>query len=209
MRIRPAEIADAAQVAQVNARSWQAAYPGIIPDAALAKLVSEQAKEAYWQRIIEFHSRLHVTLVAENDAGQIVGCVTFGPERHHNRNYKGELYSLYLLPEHHKQGFGRAMVIEAARQLKRQGMNSMLVWVLTENHPARGFYERMGGAWLCDGVFDASGIPLATVAYGWPNVSVLLPQTELKRTIPALALMESARVWLRCWLQRLRIVKKM
>lgn len=47
----------------------------------------------------------------------------------------------------------------------------MLVWVLTENAPARHFYEKLGVELVCDQDIAIGGESLSEVAYGWRDVS--------------------------------------
>ena len=56
----------------------------------------------------------------------------------------GELYSIYVLPEHWGSGQGCALFRAAAERLKEQGYSGMYLWVLRDNLHARMFYERMG-----------------------------------------------------------------
>jgi hypothetical protein len=54
------------------------------------------------------------------------------------------------------------------------GFNSLMLWVLTENYPARRFYERLGGIYLTERVEAFAGGSIAEVAYGWPDITPLL-----------------------------------
>jgi GNAT superfamily N-acetyltransferase len=57
---------------------------------------------------------------------------------------------LYVLPQHHGRGLGRAMLHAAAKELVDRGLSSMIIWALRENAPSRRFYERMGGKYVRD-----------------------------------------------------------
>jgi hypothetical protein len=61
-----------------------------------------------------------------------------------------------------------------ARQFVGQGVNSMLLWVFTENLPARRFYESLGGVPVEEDGFELGGAWLSETAYGWKDLDVLL-----------------------------------
>ena len=174
VEIRQAQVEDASEIARINARCWRAAYTDIMRPDLLDKLVAEQGQVDRWQAIIRTTHMLRFTYVVADDQRRLVGCATCGPERLKNPDYTGELYSLYLLPEYQRQGLGRALIGQAAARLLQEGMGSMLVWVLTDNHAARRFYERLDGQWLQEGNFEAGGESLSAVAYGWKEVRPLI-----------------------------------
>ena len=58
-------------------------------------------------------------------------------------------------------------------------MRAMLVWVLKDNHPARGFYEALGGRYLREKTIEIGGTTLAEVAYGWADTGALIGSEQL------------------------------
>ena len=97
--------------------------------------------------------------------GRIVGTAYIACARDEERAGYGEIVSLYLLPEATGKGYGRQLMLAALDKCRQDGMTAACLWVLAENHHARGFYERMG--------FRASG-RTKTEAIGGD----LLPLTE-------------------------------
>src|SRR5512140_1664420 len=144
--IRLAEPADAAGIAQVHIDTWHTTYRGLLPDAMLAHL-SVQRQQERWEDILRQPKRT-TTVVAE-EAGQVIGFASFGPELGTDRKYQGELYTIYILKDHQCHGLGRRLVGEAAQGLLERNFPNMLLWVLATN-PARRFYERLGGHYLRD-----------------------------------------------------------
>ena len=136
--IRPITEADYDAVAEIHVRTWQAAYAGIVPADYLASL--EPAVFAEWRRTHPAPPGA-TTLVAEKD-GRIVGFVGFGPCR--DDASWGEIYAIYVSPDQWGRGAGRELLSAARAALTAAGFPAMRLWVLTENHPARRFYERMG-----------------------------------------------------------------
>lgn len=82
--------------------------------------------------------------------------------------------TLYVLPSYQGAGAGRRLAGKVARHFTESGVNSMLLWVLAENRPARGFYESLGGVLVAEEGFELGGASLLEVAYGWRDLEVLL-----------------------------------
>jgi hypothetical protein len=57
-------------------------------------------------------------------------------------------------------------------ELRRRGLNSMLIWVLKDN-PCCAFYERLGGAPVGEKEIEIGGKMLIEVAYGWSDLGAL------------------------------------
>jgi GNAT superfamily N-acetyltransferase len=52
---------------------------------------------------------------------------------------------MYLEPTRLRQGIGSALWRSMLERVRRDGHRRLAVWVLADNHPARRFYEAMGG----------------------------------------------------------------
>ena len=63
-------------------------------------------------------------------------------------------------------------------------MNSMLLWVFTENHHARRFYESLGGIVVAEDGFEIGGAWLSEVAYGWKDLDALVVDGSGVRPVP-------------------------
>ncbi|MBT2397100.1 GNAT family N-acetyltransferase [Streptomyces sp. ISL-100] len=105
-------------------------------------------------------------VVAERD-GQVIGWGCYGAYREEDSpTADAELYALYVLPEHHRTGAGRALTAELLARAAADGHPRMLLWVLTENARARRFYEKAGFA--PDGAeapFDVHGVAVPETRY--------------------------------------------
>ncbi len=179
MRIREAELRDAAAMARVSVESYRAAHRDQIPEKSLMQFTYEES-ERNWARTIrelgEAEERQEYIYVAESDEGLIIGVAMGGPEGSHHPLYTGEIYFLYLLPEYHRRGIGRLLTMRIVERLVEQEMHALLIRVLKANIPARRFYEALGGHLVPDveEQFEERGAVLIQVAYGWRDVSVLL-----------------------------------
>jgi GNAT superfamily N-acetyltransferase len=166
---RRARLGDAAGIGAVQVASWRSTYRGIVPADYLDSMTVEDHSRR-WHRLLTQSGNLEMTFVVE-ERGRIVGFAMGGPEREGDPRFRGELYAIYLLEEAQGRGYGRTLVEAVAGALLRRGYDSMLVWVLRDNLPARRFYEHMGGRYLREHELDfGAGFALREVSYGWSDV---------------------------------------
>ena len=122
----------------MQVETWQAAYAHALPREQLeSQSVEERTK--MWRA-------WPPTFVAEVD-GRIVGFVAVGASR--DEGADGELFSIYVHPEHWGTGVGRALIEAGETRLRELGHAEALLWVLDDNPRARRFYEAAG--WSADG----------------------------------------------------------
>lgn len=160
--IRRAEIADAGRIADVHDAAWRQAYRGIIPGKELERMIARRGP-VWWGRALRRHTAVLVLEVG----GDIVGYATLGPNRMRMLPQAGEIYEIYLLPEHQGLGFGRILFEAARAELRRYGLASFSVRVLAENDAAIAFYERMGGAVVAETGERIGETTLPLVVYGF------------------------------------------
>jgi GNAT superfamily N-acetyltransferase len=176
VHIRPANVNDAAAIANVHVESWRTTYKGIVPDDFLAKLSYAQ-REQMWRQVLTDPDNPSFVYVAEDDRGQVVGFVSGGPERRRDPVDTGALYAIYLLAAYQGQGIGRQLVRTLVSRLRQEGITALLLWVLAEN-PARTFYEQLGGRLVDEKTVTIGSVPLIEVAYGWLDSHTLIEQPE-------------------------------
>lgn len=165
MNIRTAVLADASRLTKVRHQGWLFAYRGLMPDAVLDQM--DGAKETRrWQERIALPPANSFLYCADID-GEIVGFCAGGINRDADEVYDGELYALYVLPDRHHQGIGRALVQVGMGWLRDQGYHQMLIWVLRDNQSARRFYEAVGGRLERERQIEIGGAPLMEVGYGY------------------------------------------
>jgi ribosomal protein S18 acetylase RimI-like enzyme len=166
VEIRSAEATDARAIAAVHVASWRAAYVGLVPDDFLADL-SVDDREAMWRDILvrtEWPARGTLVLLRE---AAVVGFASVGPSRDDDTAPgTGELWAIYLHPDHWGTGSGRRLMSEAVARLDEAGFVRATLWVLTGNDRARRFYEAAG--WSSDGAVRTEtrpGFVLTEVRY--------------------------------------------
>jgi GNAT superfamily N-acetyltransferase len=171
-QVRQARPDDAAPIATVHVRSWQAAYRGLLPQEYLDGL-DPADRVARWRDTLLAQGPepgpgepLLRALVAVDD-GVIRGFASFGPTRDPDEDPQrtGEVYAIYLLPQSWGRGLGRMLMAATVSQLASAYAQATL-WVLDTNQRARQFYARSG--WAEDGsakLDDSRGFAIAEVRY--------------------------------------------
>lgn len=172
MLIRKASPADAPGIARVHVGSWQSTYKGIMPDEVIASRSYEQ-REALWSRVLTEQVESTFVYVAEGDGGHIVGFASGGANRTLDLAYDGEIHAIYILKQQQGKGTGRALMSAVACRLLKEGFASVLLWVLSDNHQARRFYESLGGRDVAERQEEWGEAVIDELAYGWDDVRAL------------------------------------
>jgi ribosomal protein S18 acetylase RimI-like enzyme len=144
MELRLATAADVPAIARVHLDSWRVTYRGLVSESFLQGRTREQTEERWRDFLATTSSETY--LVQSGD--KTVGILTLGGARDADVNAArtGEIWGLYLLPEHWRKGIGRQVMAEAEHLLKSRDYEVAVLWVLEANDPARRFYEAMGFA---------------------------------------------------------------
>lgn len=140
--IRVATAADAQRIAEIKIAGWRAAYRGLMPDDVLASLSMDEQAVKWRRRLIEHPGRV---LVAELDQ-QVAGYVSAAASRDADPidAAVGEIYALYVHPDHWRAGIGSSLMLAALDTLRRQRFAQVTLWVLADNDPAIRFYQAHG-----------------------------------------------------------------
>jgi ribosomal protein S18 acetylase RimI-like enzyme len=139
--VRPATLRDAKAIAEVHVASARAAYAGILPEDQLRAL-APSTREAKWREAIEFSEpQVHVAVLGE----EVAGFVGFDRSRDPKTpSTTGEIWALYIKPEHWGKGVGVALWDAAREGLEEEGCTRVTVWVPLRNDRALRFYELAG-----------------------------------------------------------------
>jgi len=178
LSVRDAWPGEARAIAEVHVLSWRAAYRGLLPADVLDGL-SVDGRERMWAGILRDPApRRAVLVAAEEDkvlgfaalgpsrvaelavqAGTTEGISEEIAEEIETvdatvaqtglQTETGELYALYLHPDHWGTGLGARLHTAALRRLHEHGFASAVLWVLAGNERALAFYRRAG--WTEDG----------------------------------------------------------
>jgi ribosomal protein S18 acetylase RimI-like enzyme len=169
--ISPAGPGDAADLASLHVRTWRETYPGILPQAALNRM-SVAAHMRRFRLELMRAQKGQATLIAEGQDGAVgyaSGAVLAGD----GRAADAEVFTLYVVRAAQGLGVGRALLKAQARVLRSEGAKSLMLFVLSRNEPARGFYERLGGEAFAEVASRGWGEGLTETAYRWPDIAAL------------------------------------
>jgi len=167
--VRSASPSDAKAIAEIHVATWQSAYKELIPEDFLKTMTLEK-RLAYWREAIEYSEpQLLLVLAAE----KVVGFVGFDRSRDAGtKSSVGEIWALYVAPEHWGKGAAIALWDGAREGLKEEGCTQVTAWVLLRNERAIRFFEHSAG-------FKREMPSLKTVAFG----STKLEEIRLKRPV--------------------------
>ena len=144
LEVRPALVDDLPAVAAVRVASWRVGYAGLVPDSELAA-IGEQDRLDQWV-LRAATSTEASTLVALRD-GEVIGFAAYGAERSDLAAAvagRGEVYALYVHPDHWGVGAGHALMTASRSALRARGFGAVSIWVLEGNERGIGFYVREG-----------------------------------------------------------------
>lgn len=169
MPIRHALPSDAAAIAAVHVRSWQAAYRDLLPAPYLDALDPAERAVAWRERLTDPAGP--VVLVAEGaaEAGAVDAFVAFRAWRGEEAaepSATAELSALYAAPEAWGRRVGRALLAAAVAAMRATGFREAGLWVFEDNARARAFYQAAG--WSPDGeavVEETGGRELRELRY--------------------------------------------
>ncbi|MGI9350499.1 MAG: GNAT family N-acetyltransferase [Rhizobiaceae bacterium] len=153
---------DAGEISRVHLESWQNAYAGMVPHAALARMINRRGED-WWEMAIR---RATIILVIEV-GNEIAGYATLGPNRVSTLPFEGEIYEIYLKPEYQGIGLGTKLFADAKRELRRRSFKGLVVWALADNDSALSFYRNAGGRAVASGSEHFDHKKLDKTAFAW------------------------------------------
>ncbi|ALK11073.1 GNAT family N-acetyltransferase [Blastochloris viridis] len=164
IEIRRARTDDAQNLAEAHDEAWRAAYRGLIPGMELERLINRRGP-GWWETAIGRGSRISLIMFGD----RVAGYANYGRNRAKSLPYAGEVYEIYLKPEFQGIGFGRRLFGHARRDLSTCGMASTVVWALSDNDLATGFYRSLGGRAVARSSETFGTRVLDKVAFAWPS----------------------------------------
>ncbi|MDQ6833217.1 MAG: GNAT family N-acetyltransferase [Chloroflexota bacterium] len=172
IHLREAMRVDAAAIARLHLANWRTAYRGIVPNDLLDAITVESRRQ-HWETVLTEPDGAEFAFVAEDADGRLLGIASGGPEIGGDPQYHGELYVLHVGSDAQGHGVGRALMRAVAERLAEDGITTLLVWMLRENHAARRFYAALGGQFIREQPALFEGVMLMDVGYGWLDTATL------------------------------------
>lgn len=155
--VRAARAADAPGLARVQVASWRSAFAGLVPDAVIAELTSEEAVGQFAERWREAISapptskhRVHVAVEKPGEP-EILGFAAAGPATDEDLwpGTDGELYELHVMPAVAAEGHDQRLLHAVADMFAEDGFSTGYTWALAGDEARVGFLEAAG--WAPDG----------------------------------------------------------
>ena len=138
--IRLARPADAPDMAEIHARSWEVAYKDIIPDDYIK--TKNATRPALFKRIITDENTTQYVIQVDGKSVGIMG-IDFPQDNDVSDDFY-ELRGIYLHPDYYRKGIGTQAVDFAFDKARSLGKKYMNVWVFAENYNSIKFYEKCG-----------------------------------------------------------------
>lgn len=139
--VRFASLADAPAVANLHLIASRALHEGVVPDAHWQSTSMAQ-RVSFWKEAIEYGEP---QVMVATQGGEVVGFVGFDRSRDpKSKNTTGELWALYVEPDHIGQGVGLALWDAAREGLQDEDCTEVTVWVPLASARALAFFDAGG-----------------------------------------------------------------
>ena len=131
MTIRWAYAEDAHTLARVHVASWHTAYRGMVADSVLKDFTMDKWQDHFQKAIIE--KTEDIAVIEEH--GKVLGYTIIGPSRDDDTDVRncGEIWGLYISPEHWRKGLGSRLTEWALNELLSRGYETVNLWVFKGN----------------------------------------------------------------------------
>jgi GNAT superfamily N-acetyltransferase len=163
-------------VAALHAASWRRAYRGILGDDYLdGDLIAE--REGVWRPKLVDAREGHGWIAVHDATGDALGFVFLRPRA--DAQWGSLVDNLHVVAAEQGRGIGRALLAAVGVWCAAQAAEvGVYLWVFTENHAARGFYARVGGAEV-EAVeqLASDGRMLPELRVAWSSPTALLAAT--------------------------------
>ena len=148
--VEAATPADVDAIGALHARSFAVTYPTV-------PAISAEVERSVWRRRLRGTDGREVIVARLGE--RVVGFAYVGPSDDSAADPgTGHIYSLHVDPDLQRHGIGRRLLDETMHRFAAAGNTAATLWVVTDNHTARRFYERLG--WAPDGTVERQSLAL-------------------------------------------------
>jgi ribosomal protein S18 acetylase RimI-like enzyme len=145
MQFRFATAADADAIAKLHAESWRSAFGGIISDEYLEARADEDRLAVWRERLSAEFVPEKFVLIAEENSRLFGFSIVFVES---DATYGSLLDNLHVAPHLTRQGIGRRLLSESARELGKRSKRGLFLWVMERNLRAQQFYGKAGAEFM-------------------------------------------------------------
>lgn len=143
IELSEATLHDYKDIAALQAESWRSAYRGILPGSYLDGPILRE-RETHWRNLMFSASEKRRGVFLAKDCSALLGfvCVLLDEEP----AWGARLDNIHVRPAYKGRGTGRLLFRSAAEWVSTcEPYWPMHLFVFEANHPARRFYEALGG----------------------------------------------------------------
>lgn len=162
--LRPAVAGDAADLAAIQAASWNAAFFEILTPEILREYTDCARLEEMYRNVL---AAPEIRMTMELVDGAPHGLAAWSDSRD-GEPQTAELICIHSRPGNWGKGYGAALMRHALLEMEDAGFSYAALWVFAENHRARRFYEALG--------FAPTGA--ARISFGCEEVQYRKPLTK-------------------------------
>lgn len=138
--LRPAVAGDAADLAAIQAASWNAAFVKILMPEILREYTDCARLEEMYRNVL---AAPEIQMTLELVDGAPHGLAAWSASRD-GELQTAELICIHSRPGNWGKGYGAALMRHALLEMENAGYSYAALWVFAENHRARRFYEALG-----------------------------------------------------------------
>ncbi len=170
--IRLALANDVAGMARLHRAIWCDTYRDLV-SAEIYQALDEDFRRVRWADILANPRRDQRVLLAEQ-GGRLVGIGAINAPSDAIFEGRGEIKSLYIDASIKRQGLGRRLMRELARELVSMGYSGAALGVVVGNESAIAFYRALGGQLI--GRYTDPGPVWRSdnFIFAWDDLSVLI-----------------------------------
>jgi diamine N-acetyltransferase len=136
--VHKATVDDVSAIRQIAVFTWWSVYPAILSAQQIEFMLEELYNEEVLTELI--NSGKQTFLILSEDDGP-KGFAAYGTLPEHDHVIK--LFKIYILPDNHSKGYGKALVSRVADNAKKAG-KKLLELNVNRDNSARLFYEKYG-----------------------------------------------------------------
>lgn len=158
--VRVAWADDAPAIAELQLRTWQEQYAGVLPPDALPRDIGAAA--AAWQASLSRPPDARNRVLVALERNRVVGFAITAPAADPDCDQlaDGELMELTVAPDERGKGHGSRLLQAGAETMQADRFTRAVLWAIADDDALRGFLT--GAGWAADGAhraldFDGTG----------------------------------------------------
>ncbi len=182
--LRNANINDIEGLAVASTNCLNEIFCNVLSDEALESFTLQKAVKKWRNEFVDQTGDADkAILLIENESGNIVGYSVCGLAKAMSKNVlgDGEIFSLYVEPDHQGYGLGKALMLANARWLISRGLFSGGIWLPEANELGRRFCEDLGAREEGARTKNVMGQSIPMTGFTWDDLANV---AQLENAVP-------------------------